>query len=173
MLMRIKRILKHFWLGTVPTRHTLDPARVHKLTQAVAASEQRHSGEIRICVEASLPPSYLWRKASPRALTRQRALMLFGKLRVWDTAHNNGVLIYLLLAERAIEVVADRGLNELVTAQVWQSMVADMGTAFKAGHFEDGLADALAQVSALLIQHFPLAAGEINPNELPDTPVLR
>ena len=70
-------------------------------------------------------------------------------------------------------MVADRGLNERVTAQAWQNLVARMSTAFKAGHFEDGLADALAQVSALLIEHFPLSAGEINPNELPDTPVLR
>ena len=173
MLRRIKRMLKHFWHGAMPTRRPLAPDRLRKLTQAVAASEQRHSGEIRICVETSLPLSYLWRKASTREITRQRALMLFGKLRVWDTAHNNGVLIYLLLAERAIEVVADRGLNERVTAQAWQNLVARMSTAFKAGHFEDGLADALAQVSALLIEHFPLSAGEINPNELPDTPVLR
>ena len=173
MLWRIKRIFKHLWLGVAPKRHTLDPDRLRKLTQAVAASERRHSGEIRICVETSLPLHHLWHKASTRQLTRARALTWFGKLRVWDTAHNNGVLIYLLLAERSIEVVADRGLNARVTEQVWQAMVARMAAAFKAGRFEDGLADALAQVSALLIEHFPLAPDTPNPNEWPDTPVLR
>ena len=108
-----------------------------------------------------------------RQLTRARAVMLFGQLRVWDTAHNNGVLIYLLLAERAIEVVADRGLNDRVTPQVWQAMVARMGTAFRNGQFEQGLSEALAQVSDLLAQHFALAPGEVNPNELPDAPLLR
>ncbi len=172
MLNRIKRILKHHWLSAVPTQHAMTPALVRKLAQAVAASEQQHSGEIRIYVETSLPASDLWRKTSTRQLTHQRALTLFGKLRVWDTAHNNGVLIYLLLAERAIEVVADRGLNDRVEPQVWQAMVARMGSAFKQGHFEDGLNAALAQVSGLLVQHFPLAAGQGNPNELPDAPVL-
>jgi uncharacterized membrane protein len=139
----------------------------------VAASERSHSGEIRIYVEASLPTSYLWRKAATRQIIRQRALTLFGKLRVWDTAHNNGVLIYLLLAERAIEVVADRGLNAKVEPQVWQAMVTGMSAAFKAGQFEAGMSEALAQVTTLLCEHFPLAAGETNPNELPDAPVLR
>jgi uncharacterized membrane protein len=170
---RIQRILKHLWLGTVPGHHSMAPDVARKLTQAVAKSEQRHSGEIRIYIETSLPMSYLWRKASTRQITRQRALTLFGKLRVWDTAHNNGVLIYLLLAEHAIEVVADRGLNASVEPQVWQAMVARMSAAFKAGDFEAGLSEALGQVSDLLAQHFPLAAGETNPNEMPDAPVLR
>ena len=173
MLMRIKRILKHFWLGTVPTRHTLDPARVHKLTQAVAASEQRHSGEIRICVEASLPLSYLWRKASPRALTRQRALMLFGKLRVWDTEHNNGVLIYLLFADRCIEIVADRGIAERVPPETWQDISQRLGAAFRQGAHERGLLDAVDQVGALLTEHFPARPTNRNPNELPDEPDVR
>ena len=173
MLVQIKRILKHRWRSAVPKRHVLAPDLVQRLTQAVAASEQRHSGEIRIFIETSLPLSYLWRQASTQQITRQRALALFGKLRVWDTAHNNGVLIYLLLAEQAIELVADRGLNDKVNPQVWQTMVAGMSAAFKDGRFENGLSQALAQVSALLQQHFPQAADASNPNELPDAPVLR
>ena len=93
----------------------------------MVASEKRHSGEVRICVEAALPASYLWRLGSKtpiRALTRQRAVMMFGKLRVWDTEHNNGVLIYVLLAEHAIEIVADRGLLKHVSTAQWQDMVA-------------------------------------------------
>jgi uncharacterized membrane protein len=105
-------------------------------------------------------------------ITRERALALFGKLRVWDTAQNNGVLIYLLLAEHRIEIVADRGLNERVTADTWPRLVAGMSTAFKAGAYEAGLTQAVQQVTALLQQHFALRAGQSNPNELPDTPLL-
>ena len=101
----------------------------------VAASEKRHSGEIRVCVEAGLPLSYLWRGAT----ARERAVTMFGKLRVWDTEQNNGVLIYLLLAERRIEIVADRGLNRRVSEAQWQSLLATMRDAFHAGRFEQGL----------------------------------
>ncbi|MDO9197773.1 TPM domain-containing protein [Rhodoferax sp.] len=172
MLSRIKRILKHRWLDESATRRTIPPDMLQRLQRRVAASEQRHSGEIRIYVEAGLPLSYLWRDASTRQIIRQRALALFGKLRVWDTASNNGVLIYLLLAEHAIELVADRGLNDIVEPQVWQAMVSRMSSAFQRGQFEDGLTHALEEVSALLVHHFPLKAGEVNPNELPDSPVL-
>jgi uncharacterized membrane protein len=141
---------------------------LERLRQHVASSESRHSGEIRVCVEASLPLSYLWRNAS----ARERALAMFGKLRVWDTEHNNGVLIYLLLAEHAIEIVADRGVNRHVSAAQWQAMMAHMRAAFRAGHFEDGLAQALAEISAVLVQHFPVATEETNLNELPDAPVV-
>lgn len=172
MLSRIKRILKHRWLDDRSTQRVMPPDLLQRLQQRVAASELRHSGEIRIYVEAGLPLSYLWRDAPTRQITRQRALAMFSKLGVWDTANNNGVLIYLLLAERSIELVADRGLNELVAPQVWQAMVSRMRSAFQHGQFEDGLTQALEEVSALLVQHYPLGAGARNPNELSDSPVL-
>ncbi|EWS57326.1 hypothetical protein Y694_04648 [Methylibium sp. T29-B] len=102
-----------------------------------------------------------------------RALSLFGKLRVWDTEHNNGVLIYLLLADHRIEIVADRGLTRHVDAAGWQAIVDGMGAAFRERRFEDGLHAAIDAVDAVLRQHFPAAPGGGNPNELPDTPVLR
>lgn len=172
MLNRIKRLFKHRWLDHGAARRAISPAMLQRLQQQVATSEKGHSGEIRICVEAGLPLSYLWSHASTRQIVRQRAVNLFGKLRVWDTAHNNGVLIYLLLAERAIELVADRGLNERVEPSVWQTMVTGMSEAFKQGRFEEGLSMAISQVSTLLVTHFPLQEGELNPNELPDAPVL-
>jgi uncharacterized membrane protein len=91
---------------------------------------------------------------------------------VWDTEHNNGVLIYLLLAEHAIEIVADRGLDRHVGAAQWQALVQRMAGAFRAGRYEEGLTQAVDEVTALLLQHFPLREGEANPNELPDQPVL-
>jgi uncharacterized membrane protein len=110
---RLARILKHRWLDETDVARALDAAALTRLEQHVATSETRHSGEIRLCVEAGLPLSYLWRNAT----ARQRAVTMFGKLRVWDTEHNNGVLIYLLLAEHAIEIVADRlpGPNTVTT----------------------------------------------------------
>jgi uncharacterized membrane protein len=163
------RILRHRWLDETDAARALGPQALQRLEDRVAASEKRHSGEIRLCVEAGLPLSYLWRGATPR----QRAITLFGKLRVWDTEHNNGVLIYLLLAEHAIEVVADRGLARRVPPETWQQLVAGMREAFRAGHFEAGLAQAVERVDALLVAHFPLATGQANPNELPDRADLR
>ena len=168
MLAKFKRMLRHRWLDASDTRKAIPADMVERLARRVAASEGRHSGEVRIYVEAGLPTSYLLRDATPR----ERAVTMFAKLRVWETEHNNGVLIYLLLAEHAIEIVADRGINRHVTPAEWQAIVARMGSAFRDGRFEDGLTQALEEVSALLVQHFPLAPGEANPNELPDEPQL-
>lgn len=171
MLKRIQRLLRHRWHDKATLRRALPSAAMDRLTQRVRASEKRHSGEIRIYVEAGLPTSYLWRRDTLPQVVRQRALSLFGKLRVWDTENNNGVLIYLLLAERAIEIVADRGIDRQLSPQDWQAMIARMGAAFREGRFEDGLTQALEEISALLVQHFPLAAGDLDHNELPDVPV--
>ena len=175
---KLKVLTKHLWRDESDTRRAVPADMLKRLAERVAASELRHSGEIRICVEASLPSSYLWRmdlNNTLAALTRQRAVMMFGKLRVWDTEHNNGVLIYLLLAEHAIEIVADRGLSKHVSAVQWQGMVVKMSVAFKAGRYEDGLTEALAETSAVLMQYFAINAGPgepLNANELPDKPML-
>lgn len=165
---RIARLLRHRW-AEIRQRRVLPSDLLQRLGQRVAASERRHTGEIRICIEGGLPPSYLWRGAS----ARERAVTLFGKLRVWDTEHNNGVLIYLLLAEHAIEIVADRGLAQRVPAATWQALVTHLGAALREGHYEDGLTEVLAQVSALLVKHFPAEAdGTPRSNQLSDAPVL-
>ena len=145
---------------------------MQRLHQSVAASEQQHSGEIRFCIEAGLPLRYLCRDLPIRDITRQRALSMFSKLRIWDTANNNGVLIYLLLAERSIEIVADRGLNQKVAPELWQALVSRMRTAFQDGKHEEGLSHALEEVTALLVQYFPLESAGANPNELPDSAML-
>ena len=120
-------------------------------------------------VEAGLPVSYLWQDLS----ARDRAITLFGKLRVWDTEANNGVLIYLLLAEHAIEIVADRGLNRHVDASQWRALITPMRAAFRQGRFEAGLEEAVAAIDGLLRQHHPLAGGQPNPDELPNRPLMR
>jgi len=163
------RILRHRWVDERDAARAIDGAALARLEQAVAGSERRHSGEIRLCIEAGLPLSYLWR----RATARERAVALFGKLRVWDTEQNNGVLIYLLLAEHAIEIVADRGLARRVPQSHWDGVLSAMREAFRSGRFEQGLLDAVRAVDAMLAEHFPLAEGEANPNELPDVPDLR
>jgi len=176
MFTRLRTLLTHLWLDESDTRRIIGPQTLDHLTRSVASSENQHSGEIRIFVEASLPPSYLWRHLTQgiplTALTRQRALMMFSKLGIWDTADNNGVLIYLLLAERKIELVADRGVNAVVDPAQWEDMVRRMGAAFAAGQFEAGLAQAVEEVTAPLKQHFAARPGLGNRNELPDTPEL-
>ncbi|MBL8323376.1 MAG: TPM domain-containing protein [Rubrivivax sp.] len=166
---RLVRILRHRWYDERDAARAIDAAALRRLEQQVAASERRHSGEIRVSVEAGLPLSYLWRGAS----ARERAVALFGKLRVWDTEHNNGVLIYLLLAEHAIEIVADRGLARLVPQAHWDRVLAGMREAFRAGRFAAGLEGAVQAVDAMLASHFPVVEGAHNPNELPDTPDIR
>ena len=177
MIKKLKAIVRHLWLDVSDSRHAIPPAMVERLAKRVAASERHHSGQIRICVEASLPASYVWRldrENTLSALARQRAVMMFGKLRVWDTEHNNGVLIYLLLAERAIEIVADRGLTLHVGTPQWQAMVARMAGAFREQRYEDGLTQALEESSAVLMTHFARTQQSQAPaNELPDTPLLR
>lgn len=168
---RLRRLLKHRWLDESAARRIIPQDLLQRLAARVSDSEQRHMGEIRIFVEGSLPLSYLLRKAPLPAIIRQRAVTMFGKLRVWDTEYNNGVLIYLLLAERAIEIVADRGLNH-VQSDHWQNIISRMREAFQAGDFESGLNQAVAEVEALLVQRFPRARDQVRSNELPDEPIL-
>ena len=167
---RWRRLLRHRWHED-SARSLLGATEIARLEQRVERSEHFHRGEIRVCVEGGLPWSYLWRRAS----ARERALALFGKLGVWDTEHNNGVLIYLLLADRAIEIVADRGLAQRVAPQAWQAVLADLAPALKAGRFEEGLAGAIHAVDGLLRVHFPLEPAQAAPadsNELTNRPVV-
>lgn len=176
MFSRFFTLFKHRWLDVSDSRKTLPDDLLNRLKKRVAASEHRHSGEIRICIEAGLPTSYLlrhfWHKESIRSVMRQRAIMMFSKLRIWDTENNNGVLIYLLLAERDIELVADRGINQYVNPAEWETIVQSLSNALHEDRFEDGLTQALEEVSAILMRHFELKAGEMNPNELPNTPFI-
>ena len=172
MLDRIRRLLRHRWFDQATLGRVLPAAALQRLTQRVQDSERIHGGEVRIYIEAGLPNSYLLRSDDLPSLVRQRALTQFGKLRVWDTEQNNGVLIYLLLAERAIEIVADRGIDRHITPPQWQAMLAHMREAFRQGRFEDGLNQAVDEISAHLAQHFPRPAGQGDVNELPDAPMV-
>ena len=176
MLKRLLRCLHHRWLDAGDVRRSLSPQLTQQLERAVQAGEARHRGEVRLCVEAGLPVRALWQhfwQAVPMArLSRERARAVFAKLGVWDTEYNNGVLIYLLWAERRIEIVADRGLNNKVGAEHWQSIVRGLALPLAEGQFDQGLQTALAEVNALLTQHFGQRAGQSDANELADTLVI-
>lgn len=133
---------------------------------ACAASERSHRAEIRCAVEASLAVGHLWRGVH----SAQRALEVFSLLRMWDTAENNGVLLYVLLAERKIEIVADRGFTEHVTAADWQAICSEMEAALGSGSYAAGTLAALDRISAIARQHFPARDGDLN--ELPNTTAL-
>jgi uncharacterized membrane protein len=166
---RILRLLRHRGLDVRDARRVLDDAALERLTAQVRQSESRHGGEIRICVEAGLPLRALWR--GTRA--RERALAVFGELRVWDTEANNGVLIYLLLAEHAIEIVCDRAVARVVTQAQWGTILAGLRQALQGGRFEAGLSEAVSAVDALLTAHFGREPGSPDRNELPDAPLRR
>lgn len=160
------RIFKHL---ITTERHVLQVftrAHLERITQAIKASETQHSGEIRFAVESSLELQPLLKKQTPR----QRAIQVFGELRVWDTELNNGVLIYILLADHAIEIVADRGIHAKVGSSCWETLCKNIQAAFVQGRFEQGAMDCITAVSDQLIEHFPHAGG--GHNELPDPPVV-
>lgn len=171
MLKRIFRLLRHRWMDDADRTLSLDV--LQRITQRVRECEAQHGGEIRVCIETGLPNNYLMRPHDLRTLTRERALAQFSRLRVWDTEHNNGVLIYLLLAERAIELIADRGINRHVTPQQWQTLVGELGMVLRQGQWEEGLTQAIEAVSAILATHYGHKDGTRAPsNELPDRPAL-
>ena len=128
------------------------------------ASERQHDGELRFAVEAGLPLQFL------RTTTRKRAETLFGQLRVWDTEHNSGVLIYVQLVDRRIEIVADRGISAKVEQSEWNAICRRMEQSFKYGRYADGALQAIEAITRLLARHFPPRGR--NPNELPDKPVV-
>ena len=121
------------------------------IEQAIKAGEATHSGQVRFVVEGALDGAPLFHDQS----ARERALDIFSHLRIWDTAHNNGVLIYLLLADRRVEIVADRGIDALVGAEGWEKICRDMEADFKAGNFEAGVIKGIAAVSRQLARYFP------------------
>jgi uncharacterized membrane protein len=164
--MGIKRIGKHLVEHRWRVRRAFPPQVLASIEQAIKAGEATHSGQVRFVVEGALDGASLFRDQSPR----DRALDIFSQLRIWDTAHNNGVLIYLLLADRDVEIVADRGIDAKVGAAGWEKICRSMETDFKAGHFESGVIKGIEAVSQQLAAHFPRHG--TGPNELPDAPVV-
>jgi len=160
----MKRTLKHLlmphWLALRP----FPPITLAAIERAVKASERLHRGEIRFAIEGPLHGAEL------RLSTRERARQVFGRLDVWDTEENSGVLIYVQVLDRKIEIVADRGIAARVAQAEWDTVCRAMERSFKAGEFEAGALEAIAAVTAILARHFP--PGAQNPNELPDKPTV-
>jgi uncharacterized membrane protein len=166
--MRIARWFRH-WIRTPRSVHRLlPPEALDRIRAAIAQTETTHAGEIRFAVEAALPWSYLRRNAP----ARQRAAMVFSKLRVWDTEANNGVLLYVDLADRAIEIVADRGIARHVPRHDWEAICSTVREHFRRDAFEAGVIAGVQAIGTHLAQHFPLAPGAANPNELSDKPAV-
>lgn len=164
--MKLARILKHLVVPHWLALRAFSPAVQKNIESAIRDSEQRHDGELRFAVEGGLHLASLWRGQSPRG----RAIELFSQLRVWDTERNSGVLLYVQLVDRTIEIVADRGINARVEQANWDGICRRMQAAFGQRQFEQGALEAIEEVTALLAMHFPPAVA--NPNELPDKPVV-
>lgn len=165
--MRILRFLRHTFTFPWRVRHVFPKRSLQTIEASVRRSENSHLGELKFVVEGALSPVELIRGMT----ARQRALEVFSQLRLWDTEHNTGVLIYLLLADRRVEIVADRGINAKTGDYAWAEICRKMEDQFRAGNFEQGILSAIVEITALLRQHFP-AQGLENPNEIADSPVL-
>jgi len=161
------RTLKHLLVPDWIAQRPFTSAVLKAIEQAIKASEQSHDGELRFAVEASLPLHHL---VSKDRKARDRAEDLFSLLKVWDTERNSGVLIYVQLVERRIEIVADRGIAAKVEQAEWDAVCREMEKAFRAGRYAEGALQAVERTTRLLAKHFPARAG--NPNELPDKPVV-
>jgi uncharacterized membrane protein len=164
--MELKRIARHLFAMPGAVQRAFPPSAMASIEQAIAKSETQHRGEIRFAAEEALDSHVLFAGQSARA----HALDVFSQLRVWDTEENNGVLIYLLLADRNIEIVADRGIDAKVSAAQWEQICRRMEEALFRGEFEQALLAGIEQVSALLARYYPPRPGDRN--ELPDKPVI-
>jgi uncharacterized membrane protein len=164
--MKLKRIGKHLLESHWRVRRSFSRRALERIEAAISAGEATHSGQVRFVVEGALDGAALFRDQP----ARERALDIFSHLRIWDTSHNNGVLIYLLLADRRVEIVVDRGIDAHVGREGWERICRDMEADFRRGHFEPGVIKGIQEVSRELAKYFP-AQGPRR-NELPDTPVV-
>ena len=160
------RFLKHLFLPAWLARTSFPPRTLKRIEEAIKTSEQEHDGELRFVVESVLPLHYLF---GGRA-SRRRAEDLFAQLKVWDTEHNSGVLVYVQLVSRHIDIIADRGIAAKVEQREWDAVCRSMERSFKQRQFEQGALDAIESVTAILARHFP--PGATHPNELPDKPAV-
>ncbi len=164
--MPFRRTLRHLFSTRWGTRRRFGPAVLVRIEQDISSLERKHAGEIRVAIETAFDLPELWYGLTPR----QRAMTVFGQLGVWDTAGNNGVLIYVLMADHAVEIVADRAIAAHVRQSDWDALCRDMERQFSAGRFEEGARAGVAGVGRLLAAHFPGQGGDRN--EQPDAPVV-
>ena len=164
--MRLKRFWRHIRMSPLLARRAFPPATLDAIQHEIASQEKRHRGEICLVVEAELTSAQLWADVAPR----ERARELFAQRGVWNTEENTGVLVYLLLADRSVEIVADRGIDARVAKDEWHAICRMMERHFAAARYEQGAIEGVRAISELLARHFP-ASGK-GRNELPDRPVI-
>ena len=164
--MNIKRILRHLLTTHGHVNRAFPRQALSAIEKEIKASETAHVGEVRFVVEGALHSASLFKGQS----AKERALEVFSQLRVWDTEHNNGLLVYLLLADRAVEIVADRGIHSKVGPREWEKVCRRMETAFRQANYEGGVIGGIQAVTQHLTQHF--SASGAGKNELPDKPVV-
>jgi len=165
--MQFMRFIRHIFSGPWRVWRAFPKRTLRTIEAAIGDSERLHLGEVRFAVESALEIGDLLRGVTPK----QRAVEVFSQCRVWDTEHNSGVLIYLLLADRDVEIVADRGIHVKVGEVVWEGICRDMERQFRAGEFERGVIDGLTAVTAQLQLHFP-ASVKSKPNEISNAPII-
>ncbi len=162
------RWFRHTFTTRGSVRRAFPPAALGRIEAAVDASERMHSGEIRVAVEGALEPAEVARGKT----ARERALEVFAGLGVWDTEANNGVLMYVLLADRSVEIVADRGFNGRVSAAEWAALCEDMRREFRAGRYAEGVVSGVENVGRIIGAHYPQRPGQRDEDELPNRPAL-
>ena len=160
------RILSNLFLPRSALGRRFPSHALTAIEEAIEASEKLHRAEIRVAVEVALDVREMWRVRS----VRERALEVFTDLGVWDTRERNGVLIYVLLAERDVEIVADSGFDGRVEESEWLAVCRVIGREFEAGRWRDGVLRGIEAIGVLLSREFPPA--QSNPNEQQNRPAV-
>ena len=164
--MQAARVLRHLFATRWGTRRRFRHEVLVRIEKTLHRIEGEHAGELRFAVETAFDLPELWYGLTPR----QRALQVFGQLGVWDTAGNNGVLIYVLMADRDVEIVADRAIAARVPQSEWDAVCRGMEDHFRAGRFAEGSEAGIVAVGGLLGRHFPGRGGDRD--EQPNQAVL-
>lgn len=162
----LRRVWQHLMTPTWTVKNYFTPVALHRIEAAINETERTHHGEIRFVVESCLDTEELWHKVS----ARERAIEVFSQIHMWDTQHNNGVLIYLLLADRDVEIVADRGIHQHVGHDGWEVICKEMETMFKRGEFEAGVLLGIDHIGEVLQKHYPSTGA--SKNELTNKPLI-
>ena len=165
-MVNLRRIVRHVGITPWYLRRAFPPRALTAITAAIERSESKHVGQIRFAVEGALHGARLIHDQSPR----ERAVEVFSNLRMWDTEHRNGVLIYLLLADRAVEIVADRGAHIRVGSQEWQRVCEQIQETLRNRHYQSAIEEGIDAVTQHLARHFPAVRSPSK--QLPDSPVL-
>lgn len=164
----LARLLRHLTTTTASARRVFPAATLTALQAEIGAGEARHRAQLRLIIE----PKLRWAPLRDKVSSRGRAHALFSQYRIWDTEENVGVLLYINLADRAVEIVTDRAVGRAIERRQWEAACVAMTQGFAQGSFHDSAIAGVVEINRLLAAEFPRGGDTLRGNELSDRPVI-